>query len=433
MSIETLEYDVIGLGFGPANLAIAVALEEDRRVREQGLRYCFLEKKPTFEWHGGMLLSDSRMQISFLKDLATLRNPASRYTFINYLHQKRRLEAFINVSTFTPSRLEYNDYLGWAAGHFAERVHYGEEVIGVEPVLETGDVRKLRILSRQADGRVRTRITRNLIVSPGGEALVPELFRELRDDPRVVHSSAYLARIEQACSPVCAEPRLGVIGSGQSAAEIFTDLCARYADARVSMIMRSLAMRPADDSPFINEIFDPGFTDVVFEQSEQARRAFLAAHSQTNYSVVNLDLIESIYQRFYQQQVTGQAPHSLLNQREIIAVDASGEQLVLTLKGPGGEERHLFDALVLATGYRRDGYRHLLSGLAPYLLGGVERDYRVRGSEQLQAGIYLQGCCEDSHGLSDTLLSVLAVRSQEVVDSLLRSRKRQTEPASACA
>ena len=76
MSIETLEYDVIGLGFGPANLAIAVALEEDRRVRENGLRYCFLEKKQAFEWHGGMLLDDSRMQISFLKDLATLRNPS---------------------------------------------------------------------------------------------------------------------------------------------------------------------------------------------------------------------------------------------------------------------------------------------------------------------------------------------------------------------
>lgn len=433
MSIETLEYDVIGLGFGPANLAIAVALEEDRRVREQGLRYCFLEKKASFEWHGGMLLSDSRMQISFLKDLATLRNPASRYTFINYLHQKRRLEAFINVSTFTPSRLEYNDYLGWAAGHFAERVHYGEEVIGVEPVLEAGKVSKLRILSRLSDGRVRSRITRNLIVSPGGEALVPEMFRELRDDPRVIHSSTYLAHIDKACSPSKAEPRLGVIGSGQSAAEIFSDLCARYAGARVSMIMRSRAMRPADDSPFINEIFDPGFTDVVFDQAEDARRAFIAAHSQTNYSVVNLDLIESIYQRFYQQQVTGQAPHSLLSQRDILAVDASGEQLVLTLDGPDGAEQHAFDALVLATGYRRDGYRRLLAGLAPYLGEGVERDYRMRGSELLQAGVYLQGCCENSHGLSDTLLSVLAVRSQEVVDSLLRSRQRQTEPASACA
>ena len=36
---------------------------------------------------------------------------------VSYLHEKRRLEAFINISTFTPSRLEYNDYLGWLAAH----------------------------------------------------------------------------------------------------------------------------------------------------------------------------------------------------------------------------------------------------------------------------------------------------------------------------
>ena len=253
MSIETLEYDVIGLGFGPANLAIAVALEEDRRVRENGLRYCFLEKKQAFEWHGGMLLDDSRMQISFLKDLATLRNPSSRYTFVNYLHQKRRLEAFINISTFTPSRLEYNDYLGWAAGHFADRVHYGEEVIAVEPVMDGGEVSRVKVISRLADGRTRARITRNLVVSIGGEPAVPEIFRTLREDGRVIHSAQYLERIQGVAEP----RRIAVIGSGQSAAEIFTDLCGRFPTAEVSMVMRSQAMRPADDSPFVNEIFDP--------------------------------------------------------------------------------------------------------------------------------------------------------------------------------
>jgi L-ornithine N5-oxygenase len=53
----------------------------------------------------------------------------------------------------------------------------------------------------------------------------------------------------------------------------------------------------------------------------------------------------------------------------------------------------------------------------------------------MTAGIYLQGCCEASHGLSDTLLSVLAIRSQEVVDALMDSRRQRhaTGVASACA
>ena len=431
MSIETLEYDVIGLGFGPANLAIAVALEEDRRVRERGLRYCFLEKKPAFEWHGGMLLDDSRMQISFLKDLATLRNPASRYTFINYLHQKRRLEAFINISTFTPSRLEYNDYLCWAAAHFAERVHYGEEVIGVEPVLDSGEITRVKVISRLADGRTRARITRNLVVSIGGEPVVPEVFRPLKGDSRVMHSSAYLERIR-----VCHEPRrLAVIGSGQSAAEIFSDLCSRYPNAEVSLVMRSQALRPADDSPFVNEIFDPSYTDVVYGQPAETREAFIQANAQTNYSVVNLDLIESIYRRLYQQKVSGHAPHSLLPQRRVEAVAAGEHGLHLTLAGPEGREDQLFDAVVLATGYRRDGYKRLLEGLQAHLQDGVGRDYRLCCQPQMSVGIYLQGCCEASHGLSDTLLSVLAVRSQEVVDALLDNRRhlQSAGVASACA
>ncbi|WP_373388223.1 lysine N(6)-hydroxylase/L-ornithine N(5)-oxygenase family protein [Pseudomonas alcaligenes] len=431
MSIETLEYDVIGLGFGPANLAIAVALEEDRRVREHGLRYCFLEKKPAFEWHGGMLLDDSRMQISFLKDLATLRNPSSRYTFVNYLHQKRRLEAFINISTFTPSRLEYNDYLSWAASHFAERVHYGEEVIGVEPVLDGGEVSRVKVISRLADGRTRARITRNLVVSIGGEPAVPELFRTLRDDGRVIHSAQYLERIQGIAEP----RRIAVIGSGQSAAEIFSDLCGRYPNAEVSMVMRSQAMRPADDSPFVNEIFDPAYTDVVYGQAPEEREAFIQANAQTNYSVVNLDLIESIYHRLYQQKVTGHAPHSLLTQRSIEAVEAGAEGIRLGLNGPEGREERLFDAVVLATGYRRDGYKRLLAGLQAHLGEGVGRDYRLCCPPQMSAGIYLQGCCESSHGLSDTLLSVLAIRSQEVVDALLDNRRqRHTQGVtSACA
>ncbi|MBD9416219.1 lysine N(6)-hydroxylase/L-ornithine N(5)-oxygenase family protein [Pseudomonas sp. PDM16] len=431
MSIETLEYDVIGLGFGPANLAIAVALDEDRRVREHGLRYCFLEKKPAFAWHGGMLLDDSRMQISFLKDLATLRNPASPYTFVNYLHQKRRLEAFINISTFTPSRLEYNDYLTWAASHFTDRVHYGEEVIGVEPVLDGGEVTRVKVISRLADGRTRARITRNLVVSIGGEPVIPDAFRPLRGDERVIHSSNYLE-----CIHGCAEPkRIAVIGSGQSAAEIFSDLCGRFPTSEVSMVMRSQALRPADDSPFINEIFDPAYTDVVYGQAPEEREAFIQANAQTNYSVVNLDLIESIYHRLYLQKVTGHAPHNLLPQRSIEAVQPGAEGIRLTLQGPEGREDRLFDAVVLATGYRRDGYKRLLEGLQQHLGDGVERDYRLCCEPQMSAGIYLQGCCEASHGLSDTLLSVLAVRSQEVVDALMDDRRhRQTAGvASACA
>ena len=436
MSIETLEYDVIGLGFGPANLAIAVALEEDRRVGEGGLRYCFLEKKPAFEWHGGMLLEDSRMQISFLKDLATLRNPASRFTFINYLHQKRRLEPFINIGSFNPSRVEYNDYLGWAAGHFAERVHYGEEVIAIEAMEEQGEVQRLRVISRFADGRTRMRVTRNLVVGIGGLPSIPEAFRPWRDEPRVIHSSQYRERIDSLCRDNDQPQRLAVIGSGQSAAEIFSDLTGRFPQAEVSLIMRSQALRPADDSPFVNEIFDPSYTDLIYQQPHAVRQELIRAHAHTNYSVVNLDLIERIYQGLYQQSITGRSTQRLLANRQIHRVEAVAEGVRLSLSDGLSEHNEVreFDGVVLATGYRRDGHQRLLEGLKLYLAAGeVERSYRLPTQAWFFPNIYLQGCCEASHGLSDTLLSVLSVRSQEVVDALLVQGRRPHSPASACA
>ena len=58
-------FDLVCIGFGPASLAIAVALH-DLSIPANVL---FLERQPRFAWHAGMLLSGARMQISFLKDV----------------------------------------------------------------------------------------------------------------------------------------------------------------------------------------------------------------------------------------------------------------------------------------------------------------------------------------------------------------------------
>ena len=233
-----------------------------------------------------------------------------------------------------------------------------------------------------------------------------------------------------------AAQRLAVIGSGQSAAEIFSDLTGRFPQAEVSLIMRSQALRPADDSPFVNEIFDPSYTDLIYQQPHAVRQELIRAHAHTNYSVVNLDLIERIYQGLYQQSITGRSTQRLLANRQIHGVEAVAEGIRLSLSDShnGHNEVREFDGVVLATGYRRDGHQRLLEGLSHYLAAGeVERSYRLPTQAGFLPNIYLQGCCEASHGLSDTLLSVLSVRSQEVVDALLEQGRRPLTPASACA
>lgn len=58
-------HDLIGVGFGPSNIALAIALQE--RAQAQGaLEVLFLDKQGDYRWHGNTLVSQSELQISFL-------------------------------------------------------------------------------------------------------------------------------------------------------------------------------------------------------------------------------------------------------------------------------------------------------------------------------------------------------------------------------
>lgn len=413
----SLTYDLVGIGFGPSNVALAVALDE----REVPAVSCFLERKPSFNWHGNMLLEGSDMQISFLKDLATLRNPQSRYTFINYLHEKRRLTSFINLKTFYPSRTEFNDYLGWVARHFNDQCHYGETVTGIEPEVSSGRVERLRVRSIKPDGRETVRFARNLSVAIGGAPVLPNYFAEVNDS-RVFHSSNYLQKIDQLIGKRREPLRVAVIGSGQSAAEIYHDLGQRFENVSATLIMRAQSLKPSDDSPFVNEIFNPDFVDTIFGLSANERAVLLEGLRNTNYSVVDPPLIDAIYRELYEQQVSGRARHAVLAHQQITTVkcDERGVWLSLQHALEGNSEQRCFDIIVLATGYSRTAHLDLLAPLQRWLGPcKVDRDYRIQTAADFVPGIYLQGGCETSHGLSDTLLSLLPMRANEIVDSLL--------------
>lgn len=428
---STVVHDLIGIGFGPSNLALAIALQE--RGQAQGaLDALFIDKQADYRWHGNTLVTQSELQISFLKDLVTLRNPTSPYSFVNYLKQHGRLVDFINLGTFYPCRMEFNDYLRWVASHFQGQSRYGEEVLRVEPVLVNQQVEALRVISRDAQGMELARTSRSVVVSPGGTPRIPAIFAGFKDDPRVFHHSQYLARMaKQPC--VDGKPmRIAIIGGGQSAAEAFIDLNDSYPSVQVDWIIRGSALKPADDSPFVNEVFSPEFTDLVFQQPVGERERLVNEYHNTNYSVVDLDLIERIYGIFYRQKVSGvsrHAFHTLVNVEQATST-AQGVQLSMRHTA-SGEARVLgYDAVVLATGYERQSHRELLAPVQEYLQDfEVDRDYRLLTDERCKAGLYMQGFSQASHGLSDTLLSILPIRADEIAASLYEHDRTRAKVA----
>ncbi|KAH8695923.1 L-ornithine N5-oxygenase sida [Talaromyces proteolyticus] len=437
-------YDMICVGFGPASLAIAIALHDALDPQLSGSpaathrpKVCFLEKQKQFKWHSGMLLPGSKMQISFIKDLATVREPRSEFTFLNYLKSQGRLLSFTNLGTFLPSRLEFEDYMRWCANRFEDVVAYGQEVQEVVAggAEASGLTQSFLVRSKDLNsGVISTRRTRHVVIAVGGKPRMPH---GIPQNPRIMHSSAYCTTLPDLLKDHSSPYHIAVLGGGQSAAEIFHDLSKRYPNAKTTLIMRDSALRPSDDSPFVNEIFDPGRIEEFYALSSEERRISIAADRATNYSVVRLELIEQIYQDMYMQRIknpdSSTWQHRILPRHTIEGVYQIRTNECLKIHLQTADNRRQkevleVDALMVATGYTRNTYEELLSkvqNLRPTgsIHWGVNRNYSVildRAKVGSRAGIWLQGCNESTHGLSDSLLSVLASRAGELVESILR-------------
>ncbi|GAA2410224.1 lysine N(6)-hydroxylase/L-ornithine N(5)-oxygenase family protein [Actinomadura vinacea] len=425
-------HDLVGIGFGPSNLALAIALRERHARTGEAVDAVFLEKQPAFGWHRGMLIEGTTMQVSFLKDLVTTRNPASGFGFLSYLHDRGRLTDFINHKTMFPSRAEFHDYLEWAAAAFNDEVEYGSEVVGVTPVVVDGVVEYVDVVVRQGgrSDELTTRRARNLVIAAGLEPVLPD---GIVAGERIWHSEELLDR-----APGLRDPRrLLVVGAGQSAAEVTDYLHRTFTEAEVCAVFAKYGYTPADDSSFANRIFDPEAVDHFFTAPDEVKRALMGYHGSTNYSVVDIEVIDELYRRHYQEKVAGKERLRILNASRVADVAAGDAGVRATVEFlPTGERATLdADALVYATGYRPCDPLSLLGEAGEYCLrrpdGGlrVERDYRLAAEAAMHCGLYVQGATEHTHGIGSTLLSNTAVRAGEIADSVgerLRARERDS-------
>jgi L-ornithine N5-oxygenase len=252
-------HDLVCVGFGPASLAIAVALHDAvdgvdptldiPTVRGRAPKVAFLERQHRFQWHAGMLLPGARMQITFMKDMATMRNPRSEFTFINYLHKKNRLVEFMNLNTFLPHRVEYEDYMRWCASWFEDVVHYSQEVVNIVPEKSaSGKIETFVVISRNSQtSELSSRRTKHVVIAPGGRPNIPKPFPN--NHPKVVHSSQFSHTVPKLLKDTHRPYKVAVIGSGQSAAEIFSYLHSHYPNSQTRLLLRGSALVPSDDSP----------------------------------------------------------------------------------------------------------------------------------------------------------------------------------------
>lgn len=143
-----------------------------------------------------------------------------------------------------------------------------------------------------------------------------------------------------------------------------------------------------------------------------------------------MELIEELYRREYQERVQGHQRLRMMNASEVTSVTPRADGVDLEVAHLPTGERTLLpaDAVVFASGYTSTDPAAVL-GTAGDLLArrddgaaDVCRDHRLVLDAPADAAVYVQGGTEQSHGLSSTLLSNIAVRTGEIVESILARR-----------
>ena len=218
-----------------------------------------------------------------------------------------------------------------------------------------------------------------------------------------------------------------VVGGGQSAAEIVQFLYAR--GAKVSAIVSRFGYMPADDSPFVNQIFDPDQVDQFFFTSSETRGKIHDLHAVTNYAGVDGDLLQEIYADWYQDRITGENRLDFNRMCRVTGATGTSDGVRMTLDNALNSTRTEMQAdyLICATGFHA---RSVLGLMSPNLRASAvqdekqnpvfDRDYSVCLSDTELSGIYAPHMSETQHGLTATLLSNMAIRSGEIVQSILQ-------------
>ncbi|GCE00791.1 lysine N(6)-hydroxylase/L-ornithine N(5)-oxygenase family protein [Embleya hyalina] len=398
--------DVLAIGAGPANLSLA-ALAAPAATH---LSLAVIEARESASWHPGLLWSNSRLQVSGVKDLVSLVDPRSRFSFLNFLREQRRLYRHLIAARDHVSRKEFDQYLTWAAS-----------LLGVE--FDT------RAVAVDHDGD-RFRVTTNhgvvhashLVLGVGQEPFVPPCAADL-DDPRIWHSSRHTNRGLPAL-----DKDVLLVGGGQSAAEVALDILSGRTGLprRLTWVTGRGGLSPLDDSAFSDEWFNPRYVE-YFHGLPHTRRSALLDGQHAATAGISRDLLSALYRRLYEIDYLDPpgCGHRLLSGTSLVNLAVTAEGFTCTLRDePGTATREIHgDAVVFATGFRHRIPRFLDPIRNRLPIEGetfrVDRDYRIPWDGPDTNRIYIQNGALRSHGVADPNLSLAAWRSAVVLNSVL--------------
>lgn len=393
-------YDLLGIGLGPFNLGLACLADPI-----DDLDAVFLEARDSFSWHPGMMLADATLQVPFLADLVTLADPSSPFSYLAFLKDIGRLYSFYIRESFHPLRREYDDYCRWAASRL-DTLRWNQAVTRVEH-----DGEAYVVTTAVGD----TWRARHLVLGTGTS---PRLPFDL--DGPALHSAHYLSRRPDLVST----SSITVVGSGQSAAEVYADLLRQQEQHgfELTWLTRSARFFPMDYTKLTLEMTSPEWS-AYFQSLPAQRRDQVQAGQAALSKGISADTINAIYDELYRRQATGGVATTLLTATEVSGAQWDGTAYDLDLRhleqGTAGRMRT--ESLVLATGYAA----HVPDFLEP-VRDRVRWDDRGRflasptfAVDHGGGEVFVQNAEEHTHGFVAPDLGMGAMRNSVILAAVL--------------
>lgn len=396
-------YDLIGIGIGPMNLGLSAL------AHPTDLKTLFFDESEQFSWHPGMMIQDSMMQTSFISDLVTLADPTSAFSYLNYLRSIQRLHTFYFYEKLLISRQGYNDYLRWVATQLND-LRFSTRVVDVK---DTGDSFEV-LVEDVTTGKRETFEARNVVIGTGSKPAIPDTF-----DERVIHNTQYVMNKAE----LLQRKKISIVGSGQSAAEIFLDLLTTPAPERPELewIARSTLFETLETGKLGEEIFSPSyvtyFNQLPLEVRQESVKKF--ARSQNGISP---ETLQSIYAHLYDLTEEEQQQVAIRANLEVKKITYD-ERFTIAMQHQELEDERSSktDAVIAATGFS-PSLPSFIDRLdivfeAPNAWK-VDADYQIVRSVETAHHLYATANLELSHGPAADNLGMSVSRNQLILNAV---------------
>ncbi|WP_273852871.1 lysine N(6)-hydroxylase/L-ornithine N(5)-oxygenase family protein [Guptibacillus spartinae] len=408
----TKRYDLVGIGIGPFNLGMA-ALAEDSEVDA-----VYFDQKEEFNWHPGMLIDGADLQVPFLADLVTIADPKSPYTFINYLHEHDRLYQFYFFNKLDIPRKEYNAYTRWVASKLSN-CFFGKKVTDVNYVKEKEcyDV----TIEEVKTGSTDVIQANHVVLGTGSVPNIPEGF-EAYPVEDVLHTNHYLFHEKE----LKKSTSITVVGSGQSAAEVFYDLLhdqERYG-YRINWLTRSAGFFQLESAKLGQEVFSPDYVSYFHGLSFDERTDALSTLG-TLRKGIDPSTLKNIYHLLYHRSSEQRLDLMIQPLTEVNGVKKIDEHYELNCRQ--WQEDHEFqvntEKMVLATGYKPH-FPEWFKRIENEIEWEDEKRFKVERDQQLvfkdgrKNHIFSLTNLDHSHGTGATNLALSVERNKRVLNAI---------------